>query len=69
MLRDTCWLMKKLGIALAATIGLAGLAHAADLPTTKGPAAAPAPNCFASLWTYLNSSPADCPLSYASAGR
>jgi predicted porin len=57
--------MKKLGIALAATIGLGGLAHAADLPTTK-PAAAPPPvNCFSSLWTYLNSSPADCPLSYA----
>src|SRR5271166_3321858 len=57
--------MKKLGIALAAMIGLGGLAHAADLPTTK-PAEAPPPvNCFSSLWTYLNASPADCPLSYA----
>ena len=57
--------MKRLGIALAATIGVAGLAQAADLPTAK-PAAAPPPvNCFSSLWTYLNSSPAECPLSYA----
>ena len=57
--------MKRFGIALAATIGVAGLAHAADLPTAK-PAAAPSPvNCFSNLWTYLNSSPAECPLSYA----
>ena len=57
--------MKKLGIALAATIGLGGLAHAADLPTAKPSPAAPPVNCFSSLWTYLNSSPAECPLSYA----
>jgi predicted porin len=38
-------------------------AHAADLPTTKAPAAPP-PNCYASLWTWLDSTPADCPLSY-----
>jgi predicted porin len=56
--------MKKFSIALAATVGVAGLAHAADLPTAK-PAATPPPvNCFSSLWTYLNSSPAECPLSY-----
>jgi len=57
--------MKRFGIALAATIGVAGFAHAADLPTTKPPAAPPPANCFSSLWTYLNSSPAECPLSYA----
>jgi len=57
--------MKKLGIALAATIGVAGLAQAADLPTTKPPAAPPPASCFSSLWAYLNSTAADCPLSYA----
>jgi predicted porin len=57
--------MRKLGIALAATIGLGGFAHAADLPTAKPAATPPPTNCFSSLWTYLNSSPADCPLSYA----
>ena len=57
--------MKKLGIAVAATIGLGGFAHAADLPTTKPPAAPPPANCFSSLWTYLNSTAAECPLSYA----
>jgi predicted porin len=48
-----------LGIALASS------AHAADLPTTKSVPTPPPQNCFSSLWTYLNSSPADCPLSYA----
>jgi len=56
-------LMKKLGIALAVTIAAAGAAHAADLPTTKGPPPAP-PNCYASVWTWLDSTPADCPLSW-----
>jgi predicted porin len=56
--------MKRLGIALA-TIGVAGLAQAADLPTAKPAEAPPKANCFSSLWTYLNSSPAECPLSYA----
>jgi predicted porin len=63
--RSGRWHMKKLGIALVATIGLAGLAKAADLPTAK-PAEAPPPvNCFSGLWNYLNSTPAECPLSYA----
>ena len=56
--------MKRLGIALAATVGLAGLAHAADIPTKKEAAPAPPPNCYASFWTWLNSSASDCPLSY-----
>ena len=53
--------MKRLGIALFA-VGLASFAHAADLPTTKAPAEAK-PNCWASFWTWLNSSASDCPLS------
>ena len=58
--------MKKLGISLLATVGFATLAHAADvLPTTKAPAPAPKPNCYASFWTWLDSTAADCPLSYA----
>jgi predicted porin len=56
--------MKKLGIALAIAIASVGAAHAADLPTTKGPPpAAPRPNCFATIWTWLDSSASDCPLS------
>jgi predicted porin len=58
--------MKRFGIVLLTTVGLAGLAQAADLPTTKAPAAAPPPpNCWASVWNWLNSSASDCPLSYA----
>ena len=34
--------MKRFGIVLLATVGLASLAQAADLPTTKAPAAPPA---------------------------
>ncbi len=55
--------MKRFGVVLLATVGLANLAHAADLPTTKAPAAAPAPNCWASFWNWLNSSSYDCPIS------
>jgi predicted porin len=57
--------MKRLGIVLAAMVSMAGLAQAADIPTKKAPVAAPKPNCWESLWTYLNSSADDCPLSYA----
>src|SRR5258708_5722777 len=52
--------MKRLGIAIIAA-GLASFAHAADLPTTKGPEAKP-PG-FSGLWNYLKSSVRDCPLS------
>ena len=55
--------MRKLGIGLAIAIASAGGAHAADLPTKKGVAAAPV-NCFASVWTWLDSTAADCPLSW-----
>jgi predicted porin len=56
--------MKKLGIALAITVAAAGAAHAADLPSASPQAPPPPVNCFASMWSYLESSPADCPLSY-----
>jgi predicted porin len=56
--------MKKLGVFLLATVGFAGFAHAADLlPTTKAPPVAPS-NCYASVWTWLDSTAADCPLSW-----
>jgi predicted porin len=55
--------MSKLGIGLAIVIASVGAARAADLPTKKGVAPAPV-NCFASVWTWLDSTAADCPLSY-----
>jgi predicted porin len=55
--------MKKLGIALAIAIAAAGAAHAADLPTKKEVPPPLKPNCFASFWTWLDSSATDCPLS------
>ncbi len=45
------------------TVGFVGLAHAADLPTKKAPAPAPL-NCYASFWTWLDSTSVDCPLTY-----
>ena len=54
--------MKQLAIVLMATVGFAAMAQAADLPTTKAPAAAPPPNCWASFWTWLNTSATDCPI-------
>jgi predicted porin len=57
--------MKRLGIALVAA-GIASLARAADLTTASGSVPPNAgPNCWASLWDVLNTSPSDCPLSYA----
>jgi predicted porin len=56
--------MKKLGLALAIAVASVGAARAADLPTTKGPAAAPPVNCYASFWSWLDSTAAACPLSY-----
>ena len=53
--------MKRLGIALLAA-GIAGFAHAADLPTTKAPDNAK-PNCWASVWDWLNTSALCCPIS------
>ena len=45
---------------LATGIALASAAHAADLR-----APAPSPSCFASLWSWLDASASDCPLTYA----
>ena len=58
--------MKALGVAALAACGFVGFAHAADvaLPTTR-PAAAPPKNCFANVWAYLDSTAAECPLTYA----
>ena len=56
--------MKKLGVALAIAIASVGAARAADLPTKKEAPAAPPVNCFASIWSWLDSTAADCPLSY-----
>jgi hypothetical protein len=56
--------MKKFGISLAVTIAAIGAARAADIPTTKAPAPLPVVNCYASIWTWLDSTAADCPLSW-----
>src|SRR5574337_1383439 len=50
--------------ALLTMTALAAGAHAADLPTAKPTPAQPAKNCYASLWAWLDSTAADCPLSY-----
>jgi predicted porin len=52
--------MKRLGISLLAA-GIASFAHAADLPTAKTPDKAK-PNCWASVWDWLNTSASDCPI-------
>jgi predicted porin len=55
--------MRKLGLAMAIAIASVGVGRAADLPTRKE--APPAPvNCFASVWTWLDSTASDCPLSW-----
>jgi len=56
--------MRKLGVALAMTIAAVGVGRAADLPTKKEEAPPPPVNCFSSLWAYMNSTAADCPLTY-----
>ena len=55
--------MRKLGVALAVVIASVGAARAADLPTKKE-AQPPPVNCYASVWTWLDSTAADCPLSW-----
>ena len=57
--------MKKFGFGLAVAIATIAAAHAADLPTNKELPRSPPTNCFSSLWAYLNSTAAECPLSYA----
>ena len=56
--------MRALGLAALVSLGLVAVAQAADiLPATKS-APTETVNCFASLWTYLDSTASDCPLSY-----
>ncbi|MBV8442246.1 MAG: porin [Hyphomicrobiales bacterium] len=52
--------LKRIGVPLLAALALAGLARAADAPSQ-----APSPDCFRSLYDYLNASATDCPLTYA----
>jgi predicted porin len=56
--------MKKLGVALAMTIAAVGGVRAADLPTKKEVPPPLPVNCFSSIWAFMNSTAADCPLSY-----
>jgi predicted porin len=55
--------LKLLLLASAAGLLAVSAAAAADLPTKKTPPAAEKPNCYASFWTWLDSTAADCPLS------
>ncbi len=55
---------KSILLAGGAMLALASVAQAADLPTKKGAPVAPPPNCYATFWTWLDSTPTDCPLSY-----
>jgi predicted porin len=60
---DEMKMFKSILLAGGALLACAAAAQAADLPTKKG-VAAPPPNCFATFWSWLDSTPADCPLSY-----
>ncbi|MGD1016246.1 MAG: porin [Roseiarcus sp.] len=57
-------LFKHLLLASTAGLLIAGAAQAADLPTKKTPPAPPATNCYASFYSWLDSTAADCPLTY-----
>jgi predicted porin len=56
--------MKNRTLIFAVGVALASAANAADLPTTKEEPAPLPTNCYASFWTWLDSSAADCPLRY-----
>ena len=53
--------LKRAAVLLLAAVATAGLAWAADAPGPKSDL----PDCFRSLYNYLNASAADCPLTYA----
>ena len=55
---------KTILLAGGALLAFAAAAQAADLPTKKGAAAPEKPNCYATFWSWLDSSPKACPLSY-----
>jgi len=52
--------LKRIGLPLLAAVAIAGLARSADAPSE-----APSPDCFRSLYDYLNTSASYCPLTYA----
>jgi hypothetical protein len=54
--------VKSILLAGGASFALTAGAGAADLPTKKDQSPPP-PNCFATFWTWLDSTPKDCPLS------
>ena len=56
-------LLKHLLLASAAGLLAVSAAQAADLPTKKAAPAPDKPNCYATFWTWLDSTAADCPLS------
>jgi predicted porin len=56
-------LLKPLLLASAAGLLAVSAAQAADLPTKKAAPAADKPNCYATFWSWLDSTAADCPLS------
>jgi predicted porin len=57
--------MNRIGVSLASLVVATATAYAADLPTMKAPPAPPpAANCYASFSSWLNSTAADCPLTY-----
>jgi predicted porin len=57
--------LKLLLLASAAGLLVVSAAAAADLPTKKTPPVAEKPNCYATFWSWLDSTAADCPLSVA----
>jgi predicted porin len=56
--------LRSILLAGGAFFALASVAQAADLPTKKAAPVPEKPNCFATFWSWLDSTPADCPLSY-----
>jgi len=56
-------LFKSILLAGGALVAFAAVSQAADLPTKKAAPAAAKPNCYATFWTWLDSTAADCPLS------
>ena len=56
--------LKSILLAGGALVALASVAQAADLPTRKAAPVPEKPNCYATFWSWLDSTPADCPLSY-----
>jgi len=56
--------MKRLGLIVLTTVGMASVANAQSLPSVKGEADQPK-SCFSDFYTYMTSTIKDCPLSYA----